>query len=466
MAELLIIEDEPILAKNVCESLRLSGHAATSTATGEEGIAEAARLVPDLILVDFRLPGIDGLEVIRQLRAEGNSSSIIMMTAHGNIETAVEAMKRGASDFLTKPVDLHELRMVVERTLQHRVDAAELAYYRSRDRVESIDSQILGDCKPIRVVKEFVAKICAGSVLESEQPPSILIEGETGTGKDLLARAIHYSGPRKSKQFVQVNCTAMPDQLIESELFGHVKGSFTDARTDKRGLFEVADGGTIFLDEIGHMKGEFQAKLLNVLENRAIRPVGGMKEKRVNVHVIAATNRNLADAINEGEFREDLYHRLRVLTVLMPPLRDRGDDVELLAKHFLASCAARFGISLTGFSEDALAHIRQYDWPGNVRELLHCMESTVLTMDGAIVRPEHLNIRKAAQRGGLTLSLSDYKSIQIDFAQEQPKLEEVEYEIITAALDYASQNASRAARILGISRDAIRYRIDKYQKRS
>ena len=466
MAELLIIEDEPILAKNVCESLRLSGHAATSTATGEEGIAEAARLVPDLILVDFRLPGIDGLEVIRQLRAEGNSSSIIMMTAHGNIETAVDAMKRGASDFLTKPVDLHELRMVVERTLQHRVDAAELAYYRSRDRVESIDSQILGDCKPIRVVKEFVAKICAGSVLESEQPPSILIEGETGTGKDLLARAIHYSGPRKSKQFVQVNCTAMPDQLIESELFGHVKGSFTDARTDKRGLFEVADGGTIFLDEIGHMKGEFQAKLLNVLENRAIRPVGGMKEKRVNVHVIAATNRNLADAINEGEFREDLYHRLRVLTVLMPPLRDRGDDVELLAKHFLASCAARFGISLTGFSEDALAHIRQYDWPGNVRELLHCMESTVLTMDGAIVRPEHLNIRKAAQRGGLTLSLSDYKSIQIDFAQEQPKLEEVEYEIITAALDYASQNASRAARILGISRDAIRYRIDKYQKRS
>ena len=466
MAELLIIEDEPILAKNVCESLRLSGHAATSTATGEEGIAEAARLVPDLILVDFRLPGIDGLEVIRQLRAEGNSSSISMMTAHGNIETAVEAMKRGASDFLTKPVDLHELRMVVERTLQHRVDAAELAYYRSRDRVESIDSQILGDCKPIRVVKEFVAKICAGSVLESEQPPSILIEGATGTGKDLLARAIHYSGPRKSKQFVQVNCTAMPDQLIESELFGHVKGSFTDARTDKRGLFEVADGGTIFLDEIGHMKGEFQAKLLNVLENRAIRPVGGMKEKRVNVHVIAATNRNLADAINEGEFREDLYHRLRVLTVLMPPLRDRGDDVELLAKHFLASCAARFGISLTGFSEDALAHIRQYDWPGNVRELLHCMESTVLTMDGAIVRPEHLNIRKAAQRGGLTLSLSDYKSIQIDFAQEQPKLEEVEYEIITAALDYASQNASRAARILGISRDAIRYRIDKYQKRS
>jgi len=464
LAEILVIEDEPILARNVCESLDLSGHSASSAPTGEAGLEAAQSCFPDLILLDYRLPGIDGLEVIRELRKVGNQSSIIMMTAHGNIDTAVEAMKRGASDFLTKPLDLTELRLVIERVLDHRAARAQLSYFHQREKTQSSQDRIVGDCQPLREVKDFITRITSTQALASQKPPSILITGETGTGKDLIARAIHYAGPRRDAPFVHVNTTAMPEQLVESELFGHVKGAFTDARSDKRGLFEIAEKGTLFLDEVGHMKLELQAKLLSVLDQHVIRPVGGMKERSVNVHVIAATNRDLKGAIESGEFREDLYHRLRVLNVIMPPLRHRGTDIEKLATHFLAVCGSRYGLKVERFSEDALKLIREYDWPGNVRELLHTIESAVLMMDGAVVRPEHLNVRRKAPEGGVVLVAGTQK-ITVDFARETPKLDDIEHEIILAALEYAHHNVSRAARILGISRDAVRYRLEKFRKR-
>ncbi|MHC5110802.1 MAG: sigma-54-dependent transcriptional regulator [Planctomycetota bacterium] len=464
MAEILVIEDEPVLARNISESLQLAGHNAETAATGEDGLNSIPETRPDIIVLDYRLPGIDGLEVIRQIRAHGNTASIIMVTAHGNVDIAVEAMKRGANDFLTKPLDLVELRLVVERVLAHRATVTELSYFRDREKSESSPDLIIGQSKPMKDVKEFIGRITSGKVLASASPPSILITGETGTGKDLIARVIHQSGPRHAAQFVHVNCTAMPDHLVESELFGHVKGAFTDARSDKRGLFEIANGGTIFLDEIGHMKAELQAKLLSVLENRRIRPIGAMRERDVDIHVIAATNRDLEQAIKDGDFREDLLHRLRVLELHLPPLRERGQDIEELARHFLAKCAAKFAIPVEGFTEDTLKLIRAYDWPGNVRELFHSMESASLMLDGTQVRPEHVNIRPRTQGGTMSVSIPGKNAIEIDFSSETPKLEEIEYEIILAALEFAQHNASRAARILGISRDAIRYRLDKYRK--
>ncbi len=467
MATILVIEDESILARNICDSLKFGDHEASTVRTGEEGLAAADALSPDIILVDYRLPGIDGLEVLRELQRSGNTASPIMMTAHGHIDTAVEAMKTGAVDFLTKPIDLKVLQIVVDRANEHRRISGQLHYFRGKERADSTYDQIIGDSAPMRQVKSLIDRLVSTPALSTSEPPGILITGETGTGKDLIARAIHYAGPRSDNQFVQVNCTALPDHLVEAELFGHLKGAFTDARSDKRGLIDFAEGGTVFLDEIGHMPVMMQAKLLQTLEHRTIRPVGGTKERKINVHFIAATNRDLEAAINAGDFRSDLLHRLRTLTIHLCPLRERGDDVDALAHHFLRTHAEKFGIPVTRFTEDAFAAIRSYDWPGNVRELAHTIESAVLMADGPAIRPDHLNIKQATPASGnINIQIGASKSLAINFAENCPTLEEIEYDIIQAALIYSKHNLSRVARILGISRDAVRYRIERFEKKS
>ncbi len=465
MANVLVIEDENILARNVCDALTLADHEATAARTGEDGLAQAEGLAPDVILLDYRLPGIDGLEVLRELQRRGSTASVVMMTAHGNIDTAVEAMKTGAVDFVTKPLDIKELQLLIERVVDNRRIAGQLSYFRDRERAVSGFDQIIGESKPIQDLKRLIDRIVSTPALSADKPPSILITGETGTGKDLVARAIHYAGPRSDAQFVHLNCTALPDHLVEAELFGHVKGAFTDARSDKQGLLECAEGGTVFLDEIGHMPLTLQAKLLQTLEHRTIRPVGGTKERKIDVHFLAATNRTFDEAIESGEFREDLYHRLRILSLHLVPLRERGDDVVLLAAHFTASHAGKFGLSIDGFTDDATAAIRAYDWPGNVRELSHVIESAVLIADGPLIRPEHLNIQAPREEGAtMDVVLSDAHTINLDFAGDCPTLEDIEYRIIQAALNFSKHNLSRAARILGISRDAIRYRVEKHGK--
>ncbi len=465
MANILVIEDEPILAKNITDFFVLNDHDATCVKEGEAGVESAQAGWPDVILCDYQLPGISGLDVLRQLRAVNNPAAFIVLTAHGSVDTAVEAMKLGASDFISKPVDLQALLLVVERALKYRSAAVGLDYFRDRERPKSASASILGQCEQMRAVKTFVERMTAIAAIATPKPPSILITGETGTGKDLVARAIHYNGPRSNNQFVHVNCAAIPDQLAESELFGHVKGAFTDARTDKRGLFEVANEGTIFLNEIGHVSLALQAKLLDVLERRIIRPVGATREKQVNVHVIAATNRDLSEAITASEFREDLYHRLHVLKIDMPPLRERDSDIEELADFFLKEFVAQYGCHVTGFGDDAKQAFKDYDWPGNVRELRHAIESAVLNADGPIITEQHLNIKMPEPSGTISLELaSTSKTIVVDFTKECPKLEDIEYEIIKSALDYSKHNLSRAARLLGISRDAVRYRIEKFEK--
>jgi DNA-binding NtrC family response regulator len=462
--DILVIEDEPMLAQSVSESLKLAGHEVRTVGTGEAGLTAIDTRSPDLILLDLRLPGIDGVDVLRELRQRGCTASVIVTTAYGNVESAVEAMKMGVSDYLIKPLDLQEMDLVVERVLRQRRVQENLEYFRQRERAGSAIEEIIGNSPPMQAVKRFIQRIVDSPALTSKAPPSILLTGETGTGKDLVARAIHYAGPRRESPFVHVNCTALPDHLVEAELFGHVKGAFTDARSDKRGLFEVADGGTIFLDEIGHMKAPLQSKLLGTLEHRKIRPVGATAERSVNVHFIAATNRNLREAIDGGDFREDLYHRLRVLALEMPPLHQRGPDIDALADHFLRACSGRFALPIEGFAPDAREVLRQYDWPGNVRELSHVIESAVLIADGPLVRPEHLNIHLPQPGAKLSLDLPGVRTLTLDFASGGPRLEDIEFEIIKSAVEYAKHNVSRAARILGISRDAVRYRLEKYAK--
>ncbi len=465
MAAILVIEDENILAKNICDALSLSDHDARTVRTGEEGLDIAEKEAPDIILLDYRLPGIDGLEVLHELRVRAVTASTVMMTAHGNIDTAVEAMKRGAADFLTKPLDLKELQIIIDRVLAHRRVAGQLDYFRQREHAVSGMERIIGKSKHITELKRFIARLVSTPALESKEPPNILITGETGTGKDLVARALHYSGPRRDGPFVHVNCTALPDNLVEAELFGYVKGAFTDARADKRGLLDCADGGTVFLDEIGHMPLPLQAKLLHTLERRTIRPVGSTREKKINVHFLAATNRSLKSAIEDSEFREDLYHRLRTLHIEMAPLRDRPDDIPMLAEHFRALYTTKFGLPDTRFSDQAMHTIQAYDWPGNVRELAHVLESAILMADSPTLRPEHLNIKEPEQQAAKTdIQLPGQRTISLDFAGDCPTLGEVEHQIIQAALEFSKHNLSRAARILGISRDAVRYRLDKYQK--
>lgn len=465
MAHVLVIEDEPMLARNICESLRLAGHEATDVGSGEDGLAAVEQSEPDVVLLDLRLPGIDGMDVLRELRARHSSASVVVMTAYGNVESAVEAMKGGASDYLTKPLDLQELDLVIDRVVDHRRISANLDYFRRRERADSAIDQIIGQSPPIVEVKRFIERIVSTSALASDMPPSVLLTGETGTGKDLVARAIHYAGPRRNGPFVRVNCAALPDHLVEAELFGYVKGAFTDARKDKRGLVELADGGTIYLDEIGHMNPALQAKLLTILEDRTVRPVGGIRERKINVSIIVATNRDLAEAIQAGEFRPDLYHRVRVLTVHLPPLHARSGDVELLAEHFLRLYAGRFKLPLERFSADAMDTLRRYDWPGNVRELAHVIERATLIADGPLVRAEHLGIPLPPPAGKLHIEVPGDRTLTVDFAEDGPKLEEIEYQIIEIALEHAKYNVSRAARALGISRDAVRYRLRKYQKK-
>ena len=463
MAQLLIIEDEPVLARSIRVALMQAGHEVTAVGTGEDGIQAAEANPPDIILLDLHLPGIDGLEVLRELRRRGSSASTIIMTAYGNVDSAVEAMKAGAVDFLTKPLDLKELDLVIERVVRHRRLSANLEYIRRRERDASALDRIIGDSEAMISLKRIIERLVSTPALASKFPPTILLTGQTGTGKDLVARAIHYAGPRRDAPFVPVNCTALPEHLVEAELFGHVKGAFTDARGDKRGLFEVADSGTLFLDEIGHMKPAVQAKLLSALEDRTIRPVGGTAERSVNVHVIAATNRQLDEAMKAGEFREDLYHRLRVLTIHMPPLRDRLEDLPVLVEHFTQLHATRFGMPVPEVSEPAMAVLKAYDWPGNVRELSHAIENAVLTADGPVIEPECLNIhvRDSEQRVGL--HMTDLETLNLDFGSPTcPKLDEIEHLIIRSAVAYSKNNLSRAARILGISRDAIRYRMEKH----
>jgi DNA-binding NtrC family response regulator len=454
---ILIIEDETVLAKNMRTYLERHEYEVECAESAEDGIARLDRFAPDAVVLDFNLPGMDGLQALERIRAQCPATPVIMVTGHGSVETAVEAMKAGALDFLTKPVPLAKLGMLLQRATSERRKDSALAYYRQRDGEGADLSTLRGESPGMLRLHALLRQLLRSEEqLRDGEAPAVLVRGETGTGKELVARALHFNGPRRDKPFVELNCAALPAQLLESELFGHERGAFTDARERKLGLVETAEGGTLFLDEIGDMEQPLQAKLLKLLEERTVRRLGSVREQRVDVRIVAATHRPLDQLVREGRFRADLYFRLRVVQLELPPLRERGDDVLLLARHFVAHHAARYGRPAPSFTAEAERALRGHAWPGNVRELRNLLEQAVLLARGSMIDAEDLGLRadlaQPVERSGDT----------VPGALGSRTLPEMEREALAQALARAGWNVSRAARDLGISRDTLRYRIDKH----
>ena len=452
----LIIEDEAVLAKNIRLYLERSGIEARTAGSAEEGIAQLTEFRPDVVILDYQLPGRNGLELLSELHRDDPHLPVIMLTGQASVDMAVEAMKLGAVDFLTKPVVLGKLKLLIDKILGAERLGKNLAYYRERESQNSGISALMGESPPMRQLKSMVQRLLeAEASLGDDAPPAVLITGETGTGKEVLARAIHYDGPRRDGPFIELNCGSIPAQLLEGELFGHERGAFTDAKERKIGLVEAADGGTLFLDEIGDMDLALQVKLLKLLEDKSVRRLGSIRDQKVNVRIIAATHQPLEQRVNEGHFRSDLYFRLRIVQLALPALRERGDDILLLARHFIDLQSARYRKGPLSFSPAAEQAMLAYSWPGNVRELRNVIEQTVLLATAPLIEPNHMPFCAV---------LSSRPELPIDAPDSATprSLEQMEILMLKQALDKTFWNVSHAARLLGVSRDTLRYRIDKF----
>jgi len=458
MPRLLIVEDEEVLARNLAKAFGGRGIDVKHASTVATAIKTAAEEPPDVVLLDLRLPDGSGLEVLDALAASDGDVAVIMMTAYGSVADAVAAMQRGARDYVQKPLDLNEIRLKVERALGGRREAREIAYYRSRD---AAAATILGESPAVARLRDLVGRLARATAGPGGPAPTVLLLGDTGSGKGHVARALHADSGRREGPFIEVNCTALPEHLAEAELFGHEKGAFTDAKTGRAGLFETADGGTIFLDEIGHVTPALQSKFLKVIEEKTIRRVGGSAVRRIDVQVIAATSRDLEAAVALGEFREDLFQRLSVAVLRIPPLRERADDAIVLARAFLAESVRRYGTVSRTLSPGAEHAIRAYGWPGNVRELANAMERVVLFCDAERIEAEDLGLAATPSAGG-RVSVAPTGDVRIDFPDGGLALEAVERALLVAALEKAGGNRSAAARLLGTSRDTLRYRMEKF----
>jgi DNA-binding NtrC family response regulator len=447
----LVIEDELTLAKNIVAYLRRAGYDAEHVGDAEQGLARLESFRPDVIVLDYNLPGMNGLAALREIRAIDAHVRVIMLTGHGNVRTAVDAMKATAFDYLTKPVMLAELKALIAKAIgDERRDEA-MAHAQRAIGGNGLDA-ILGVSPAIVALKETIRTLVSGERSTAGTPPPVLVTGETGTGKELIARAVHGEGARASRPFVEINCGSIPGNLLESELFGHERGAFTDARERKIGLIEAADGGTLFLDEIGDLELGLQVKLLRVLEDRVIRRLGSVRDRAVDVRVVSATNRPLESLVASGKFRSDLLFRLRIVSLHAPPLRERGDDALLLARHFLDRFSAVYGRRGMTLTPDAEESIRVHAWPGNVRELRNVVEQAVLLAPQPAITAEFLRILPAAPAptGAGTRSGA------------ARTLEDVEREMLGDALRRTHWNVSRAAQALGVSRDTLRYRMVKF----
>ena len=448
----LVIEDEEVLARNMLVYLERHDYEVTLAHSAEEGLAMLDEVRPDAVVLDFNLPGLNGLEALAHIQAFDPGIRVLMVTGHGSVELAVDAMKAGAFDFLTKPVALSKLRLLLDKAIgETRRDSA-LHYYRKRDAESAVVYGLIGESPPMLALKRSLAQLMqAESQMRDEAGPAVLVLGETGAGKEVVARALHFSGSRKDKPFVELNCAALPAQLLESELFGHERGAFTDARERKLGLVETAEGGTLFLDEIGDMDLALQAKLLKLLEEKTVRRLGSVREQRVNVRIVAATHRPLEALVREGLFRADLYYRLCVVQLTLPPLRLRGNDILRLANHFLALQAARYAKPEPTLSPSAQAMLLAHDWPGNVRELRNVIEQAVLLNSAGVLDADRFAL--------ISASPATPPAVRERNARTLP---EIERQTLLQALQHNGWNVSRAARALDISRDTLRYRMDKH----
>lgn len=451
--KILIVDDEYLIRWSLSENLKAEGLRCETAESGEQAIELFRSLSPDLVLLDIKLPGMDGVEVLERLKEIDRNVPVIMVTATSQLDTAVRAMKLGAYDYVSKPFDLTEIRTKVRHALENIQLRREVEYHRTRQAERRGFDRIVGPSPEVAEVIAMARKVAHSA------STTVLLQGESGTGKDLIAQAIHYESARADHPFMPINCTALPEELLESELMGHEKGAFTDAKKTKKGLFELADGGTIFLDEIGDMKPGLQSKLLRFLEDRTFKRVGGKDDIEVDVRIIAATNKDLERAIAERSFREDLYYRLSVVPITLPPLRERRGDVLPLARHFLDGFNREFKAAFRGFSRDAEALMTSYPWPGNVRELRNVIERAVILSAGPDIGVDSLpwkikGEQKRSQQGA--------EAGVIVLPEEGVAMDDVEKELIVQALEKTAQNQTQAARLLGLTRDALRYRMKKF----
>lgn len=453
LPRILIIEDEVLFGRAVKKSLEKAGYECLLSSSLAEGRELARNMLPELVLLDLRLPDGNGLDLLAEIRStdENKSPSVIVLTAYGEIGDAVHAMKLGAADYLKKPVDLEELLLAVDKVLQTSRLKNRLDYSRARDSHAVEGVQMLGESASMQRLREQIMRLAELTGDSGEPPPTVLILGETGSGKDVAARLLHRLSPYFARPFVQVDCASLPRDLIEAELFGHEKGAFTNAHGARPGLIEAAEDGMLFLDEIGELPLELQAKLLNVIERRKTRRLGSVRERPIPARIIASTNRELPEMIAQGRFRADLYYRLNVVTLSLPPLRDRGEDVVLLAHYFALQVSRRYGLPDSTFSEEALNALRAYSWPGNVRELKHLVERAVLLSRGSLM---HVS--------DLALSPQDAVSSSETLPLHGMTLETAERLLIERALEASDGNVSESARRLGVSRMTLRYRLEKY----
>ena len=463
----LIVDDEQTLARSAKAFLADHGYDAEVATSGEKAMELLENLQPDVVFADVRLPGMSGLDLLKRIREFDPVIPVIMVTAYGSIEGAVEAVKLGAFDYVKKPVDLEELKLLADRARENRLLRQELSYYRRRATRDVGFPAMLGESPVIRAVLERARQIAA-----LDEAPPVLLTGETGTGKGLLARAIHASGPRAMKPFIEINCTALPATLMEAELFGYERGAFTDAKESKPGLVEAAEGGFLFLDEIGDVDLSVQGKLLRAIEERAVRRVGSVRERKIDFRIVAATNRDLEREARQERFRKDLYFRLAVIVLDVPPLRERGSDVLLLTEHFLRSFNAKYGKVVREMSAAAGDLLLSYPWPGNVRELSHVIERAVLWSRGPTLDIEHLAVTSptgvgSADHGASRASGSpdgEPGAAPAAAALPPPGVDLAQWEksVIERALREAGGNQTKAAQRLGISRDTLRYRLKKF----
>jgi DNA-binding NtrC family response regulator len=444
-ATILVVDDEQLIRWSLAERLRADGYDVVEAPTGQAALDRIADGV-DLVLLDYKLPDIDGVTVLRQIKEQDPDILVILLTAYATVETAVEAMKIGAYHFANKPFNLDDISLTVAKALETTQLRREVRMLRASQAQPYAFDRIVGESAVMCGLRDMLRKVAASPA------STVLLTGESGTGKDLAAKVLHYNSQRANRPFVNITCSAIPEALLESELFGHERGAFTDARQQKRGLFEQADGGTVFLDEIGEMVPALQAKLLRFLEEKAFKRVGGSHDIKVDVRVIAATNRNLEEQVRTGQFREDLFYRLNVLPIVLPSLRSHLDDVPALVTFYIDLFNREFRKNVRGTSPDAARELRTYGWPGNTREVRNAVERAMLLAEGPLLEPQDFPAVAARRQAAHGIALP----------AEGVDLEQLERSLVVQALERSGHNQTRAATLLGLNRDQIRYRIEKF----
>lgn len=445
----LIIEDEKLIRWSLRQKFETRGYQVTEVENGTEAFEVLDSGVFDLIMLDYKLPDTTGIEILRKVRETDKDVVVIMMTAYSSVESAVDAIKLGAYDYIAKPFDMEEVLHTADKALETSKLRREVRELRRHIHHEYDTDRIIGQAPCMIELFKVIDQVSQSGA------STIFLRGDSGTGKDLVARVIHYNSDRAPRPFMNITCTALSETLLESELFGHEKGAFTDAKMTKKGLFELSDGGTIFLDEVGDMPMGLQSKLLRFLEDRTFRRVGGTVEILVDVRVIAATNCNIEKAIEEGKFREDLMYRLNVIPIDMPPLRDRGDDIRLLVQHFVAKFSQEFRKPISNISSETYDKLNGYSWPGNVRELRNVIERAVLLLSGDALEVDDIVLGRVDQMG------KDSDGIAFALPAGGVDLHELENKLVRQALTRTNNNQTQAAKLLHLSRDAFRYRLEK-----